>query len=217
MDRRGLAGIVREVVLARLHDSTNRTDIDHGARPPIRLLRRLGQQRQEGQRHEVNLRHVRPVRVRPGVEGFGRVVEEVGFHFVGGGGLGLLGVECDADVVDEDVEAFLFRGNLVVEAGDFGFGADICGDGDDGARDVLAVGLGYSVEFLGGAAADVDFGAVGGESLGCHEPDARAAAGDEGDLAMDAEEGGEFELVVVVVLRRHCGGGSELSLDCAEA
>lgn len=61
-------------------------------------------------------------------------------------------------------------------------------EGHDLSLDVSAVGLDHTVQLLASAPGDVDLCTVDGECLSDHEADATAAAGDEGDAALQVEE-----------------------------
>ncbi len=92
----------------------------------------------------------------------------------------------DAAVCDKDVDV----ADFLLDVRDGGLEGVLRGD-VTGYWDDVAVGrlLGGSFQHVLAAADDVDFvGTVQSESLGHHETDAAATAGDDGDEAFDIEE-----------------------------
>lgn len=173
--------------------------------------------RQEGDGGEVDggdvsREYVRPVRKRfLGPELGGNVLGLVGNGRVGFG-------TRDAGVADEEVQVLFARGQLRDEGLERVFVCDVAGaDSGNGdvslvvwgggsggnSRDDLAVALlgtmllGRVLENFESAAGDVHLGTVGSKGLGVHQADAGAAAGDEADPAIDAEELGGLEGVCV--------------------
>lgn len=80
------------MVLHRLDLSRHGADVEHHARPAVRLLRGLLQEWQEAGGHEVDLRDVGAVDVVPVLECGVLIVEEVLLHLLGGGGFVLEGL-----------------------------------------------------------------------------------------------------------------------------
>lgn len=138
------------------------------------LLTALLQQRQESSGGEVQARDVRVVRRVPVLKRSILVIEEVLLHLLCRIGFDLERVAGDTSVVDENAEAVLSGGVLLVELLYALLVTDVGLDGDDLAGDVLAVLLDDGIELLLCAAGDVDLCAVDGEGLGGHEADARA-------------------------------------------
>lgn len=106
--------------------------------------------------HEVDLRYVGAVDVIPVFKGCLFVFEHLFLHCFGGAGFSFEGLGADSGVVDEDVEMFLFLGNLVVESDDIFLVGDVGRDGDDLTGNTLAIGIGHRLQLLLGAASDVD-------------------------------------------------------------
>lgn len=168
VDRRRLGRVIREMVLRLLNHAADAADVDDGAGPAVLLIRGLLQQGEEARGDVEDGRDVCAVRLGPVFEVGGGVVEEAGLHVLRGVALDFEGGAGDAGVVDEDVEGGFLGLDFFEELVDVGFLGDVCDDGDDGAGDVLAVGLDGVVELGLVAGGDVDFCAVGGEGLGCH-------------------------------------------------
>ena len=186
---RRLAGVVGELaVLALLRDPGHARDVDDGARFGIAMIARGDQERQEGGAAEVVRRDVYTVHQGPAVEVL--VAEHLlGDLFDGSRGHALLAVveARHASVVDEEVDEFLFRGDLADGRRDAVFLGHVHGESDDGAA-ARMLGFGF-LEDVGAPACDVHFCAVGGEGVGSYEPETGAAAGYDTDPASDVEEG----------------------------
>lgn len=203
VDGGGLGGVVGEVVLGRLDDAADGADVDDGAGEVVVVLVRRLQQREEGRRHEEELRHVGAVRVGPHLERLVLVVEQVLGHLLGARDLGLLGIERDPRVVDQDAQALLAPGHVLDELLDLVLLRHVRRDGDDGPGNVLAVDFRHPLQLLLRPPADVHFGSVGGKRLCRHQSDPCAPARDQGDFALDIEELGKLEFFIVLVDRRH--------------
>jgi hypothetical protein len=204
-------------MLRRFHLARYGRDVNDCAGPSMLLLTCFLQHRQEGGTHEVALADVRPVDVVPVLKSGAFVIEEILPHLLRGAGLGLECLGVDAGIVDEDVENLLLGGELVVELGDFFLLGDVASDGNNFARDILAVGIGYSLEFLFCAAADVNLGSVdcltlrarsakfqmqmvcsAYKCLDQHQPDARTTSSNQRHFVLDIEDVLELEVRVVV-------------------
>lgn len=172
MNSGGFAGIVGEMVLRCLDDPGDARVVDDDAGKVVVVLVRGFQERQESGRHEEELRHVGAVRVGPHLKSLVRVVEEVGRHFFRRPGLGLLGVQGDAGVVEQDAETPFARRDVGHEPLDLVLFGHVARQWDDFAGDVFAVDVGHSLQFLFGPADDVDSGAIGGQGLSSHQANA---------------------------------------------
>lgn len=120
------------------------------------VLCRLLEKREESSGHEVDLRNIGAVDVIPIFEGGFLVIEHLFLHALRAASFSIEGLGADTSVVDENVEVFLFLGDLVIEGDNVFLVGDVGGDRDDLTGDALAIGLGDSVQLLLGASRDVD-------------------------------------------------------------
>ena len=100
MDCRALAGVIAEVMLSRLGETRDRSDIDDGTRVAVLKFTSFLEEREESGGHEEDLRDIGAVCRYPVVESGVLVVEQVLGHFLSGLGFGGLGGAADAGVVD---------------------------------------------------------------------------------------------------------------------
>ena len=157
MDGGTLGGIISEMVLGALDETRDGSDVENGSGVAVLVLRRLLQQWQEGRAKEEDLADVRAVDLLPHLETLVLGIEDVSSYLFGAVAFRLVRGACDTGVVDEHAEALLPLFEVGDETPDIILLGDVGGEGDDLARNALAVGLGHAFELLFRTAYDVDY------------------------------------------------------------